>query len=48
MANYKEAKVKLSNTQLNKLTSAAKKKTEIILKSNNKTLKMKNRHMNYF
>ena len=27
MANYKEARVKLTNTQLNKLKSAAKNKT---------------------
>ena len=30
MANYQEARVKLTNMQLNKLKSAAKKKTETI------------------
>ena len=32
MANYEEAKVKLTNTQLNKLKSAAKKITESTLR----------------
>ena len=36
MANYQEARVKLTNTQLNKLKSAAKKKTGTILRSNKK------------
>ena len=36
MANYQEAKVKLTNTQLNKLKSAAKNKTGTILKINKK------------
>ena len=48
MANYQEARVKLINTQLNKLKSAAKNKTRTILNLNKKTLKMKNCHMNYF
>ena len=48
MANYQEARVKLTNTQLNKLKSAAKIKTVTILRLNRKTLKMKNCHMNYF
>ena len=34
MANYKEARVKLRNTQLHKLKSAAKNKTGTILRSN--------------
>ena len=38
MANYEEARVKLTNTQLNKLKSAAKNKTETTLQNN----KMKN------
>ena len=45
MANYQEARVKLTNTQLNKLKSAAKNKTGAIAKL---TLKMKDCHMNYF
>ena len=32
MANYEEARVKLANTQLNKLKSAAKNKTGTILR----------------
>ena len=32
MANYQEARVKLTNTQLNKLKSAAKSKTGTILR----------------
>ena len=32
MANYQEVRVKLTNTQLNKLKSAAKNKTGTILK----------------
>ena len=48
MANYKEARVKSANTQLNKLKSAAKNKTRTILRLNKKTLKMKNCHINYF
>ena len=34
MANYQEARVKLTNTQLNKLKSAAKNKTGTILRIN--------------
>ena len=34
MRNYQEAKVKLANTQLNKLKSAAKNKTETVLRLN--------------
>ena len=36
MANYQEARVKLTNTQLNKLKSAAKNEIETILKINKK------------
>ena len=48
MANYQEARVKLTNTQSSKLKSAAKNNTGTILKLNKKNLKMKNCHMNYF
>ena len=36
MANYQIARVKLTNTQLNKLASAAKNKTGTILRINKK------------
>ena len=36
MANYQEARVMLTNTQLNKLKSAAKNKTGTILRLNKK------------
>ena len=36
MANYKEVRVKLTNTQLNKLNSAAKNKTRTTLKTTKK------------
>ena len=36
MANYQEARVKLTNTQWNKLKSAAKNKTGTILRLNKK------------
>ena len=36
MTNYQEARVKLTNTQLNKLKHAAKKKAEAILRLNKK------------
>ena len=36
MTNYQEARVKLTNTQLNKLKSAAKNKTGTILRINKK------------
>ena len=48
MASYQEARVKLTNTQLNKLKSVGKNKTGTILKINITTFKMKNCHMNYF
>ena len=37
MANYQEARVKLTNTKLNKLKSAAKSKAGTILRLNKKT-----------
>ena len=36
MANYQKARVKLTNTQLSKLKSAAKNKTGTILRTNEK------------
>ena len=48
MTNYQETRIKLTNTQLNKLKSLAKNKTRTILRLKRKTLKMKNCHMNYF
>ena len=36
MINYQEARVKLTNTQLNKIRSAGKNKTGAILTINNK------------
>ena len=36
MANYQEVRVKLTNTQLNKLKSAAQNKTGTILRLNKK------------
>ena len=36
MANYQEARAKVTNTQLNKLKSAAKNKTGTILRLNKK------------
>ena len=48
MANYQEAAVKPTNTDLIKLKSAAKNKTGTILRLNKKNLKMKNCYMNYF
>ena len=38
MANYQQARVRLTNTQLNKLKSAAKNKTGTILRLNKKKL----------
>ena len=37
MVSYQEAKLKLKNTQLNKLKSAAKNRTGAILRLNKKT-----------
>ena len=40
MENYQEAKVKLTNTQLNKLDSAAKNKTGTILRINKENVQV--------
>ena len=49
MANYQEARVKLTNTKSKKLKSAVKNKAGTILRlSKRKTLKVKNWHMGYF
>ena len=49
MANYQEARVKLTNTKWKKLKSAVKnKKGKILRLSKRKTLKVKNWHMGYF
>ena len=40
MKNYQEAKVKLTNTQLNKLNSAAKNKTGTILRINKENVQV--------
>ena len=48
MANYEESRVKLTNTQLNKLKPATKTKTRTTLRITKKNFKMKNCHMNYF
>ena len=45
MTNYQEARVKLTNTQLDKLKYAAKNKTGTILRLNKKKLDMKNCHI---
>ena len=47
MANYEEAKVKLTNTHLSKLKSASKNKTGTTEKLR-KNVKMKNYRENYF
>ena len=41
MGNYQEARVKLPNTQLNKLKSATKNKTWTILRINKKNIDKK-------
>ena len=48
MENYREARVKLTNTQLNKLKSAAKNKTGKILRLNKKNVEDENCRMYYF
>ena len=48
MEIYQKPRVKLTNTHLNKLTSAAKNKAGKILKLNKKNLEMNNCHINYF
>ena len=40
MANYQEARVKLTNILLKKLKSAAKNKTETILRLNTKNIRI--------
>ena len=47
MANYQEVRVKSTNTQLNKLKSAAKNKTGTIVRLNKKNFD-EDCHMNYF
>ena len=47
VANYEEARVKLTNAQLNKLKSVGKKKTGTTIRITKKTFKMKNYLMNY-
>ena len=46
MTIYQEARIKLTNIQLNKLKFTAKNNTGTTLRL--KTRKMKNYHMNYF
>ena len=41
MRNYQEVRLKLTNTHLKKLKSAAKNKTGTLLKINEKSFKMK-------
>ena len=48
MANYEEARAKLTKTQLNKLKSVVKNKTGTTLKITRKTFKIKNYVMNYY
>ena len=48
MAKYQEARVKLANTQLNKLKSAAKAKTGTTSRKNKEKFQMKSCVMNYF
>ena len=48
MAYYHKARVKLTNTQLNKLKSAANNKKRAILKMNQKKIHINNCHMIYF
>ena len=47
-AEYQETRVKLTNKQLIKLKFSIRNKTGIIVRLNQKSLKMKNCHMNYF
>ena len=46
--NYEESRVKVTNTQLHRLKSAAKNKTGSMLRIKRKTFKMKDWFMNYF
>ena len=45
MVNYQEVRVNLTNTQRNKLKSAAENNTRTIIRMTNRNLKMKNCHM---
>ena len=48
MVNYQEARVKLTNTQLNNLKTTGKSKKGTMLRLNKKKIDMKNCHMHYF
>ena len=48
MTNYEEARAELTNTQLNRFESAARKKTGTTLRITKKTFNTKNYLMNYF
>ena len=48
MANYQQGKVKLTNTQLNKLRSAAKNRTGTILRLNKKNFEDEELPHEYF
>ena len=48
MGNYEKSRVKLTNTQVNKLKPVTKTKTRTTLRITKKNFKMKNCHMNYF
>ena len=45
MVNYQEVRVNLTNTQRNKLKSAAENNTRTIIRMTNRNFKMKNCHM---
>ena len=45
MVNYQEVRVNLTNTQRNKLKSAAENSTRTIIRMTNRNFKMKNCHM---
>ena len=47
MENYEEARIKLTNTQLNKLKSTAKNKTGTTLRKTKKNFQEKNCLMNF-
>ena len=48
MINYREPRVELTNTQLNKLKSATKHKTETMLRLNKKNYIKNWHHKNHF
>ena len=48
MGNCQEVRVKLTNTQLNKLKSASKNKTGATLRLTKKSIEDEELHMNYF